>query len=105
MPSLSGPPDLPRAASPAAEEPSRRRRDIRLLSWSYDLNLHARGLQLDANAASMLVHRALYAAFKAPLDARTDEQQRTALHARIDRDFAASRIKASTAETGRGGQS
>lgn len=66
-------------------------RDLKLVSWSRALNSHAGELEGDANAAHLLVHRVLTAAFAVKPDGRGEAALKRALHAAIDTDFSASR--------------
>lgn len=71
--------------------PLRKQRHLELLAMSHSLRRYARALQPDANASSLLVHRALSTAF-----AESEEALRpvcgleASLRAYIDRAFHAS---------------
>ncbi|MDR3507525.1 MAG: hypothetical protein P4L64_06465 [Caulobacteraceae bacterium] len=60
---------------------------LELLKLSEPLHRYARDLEDDANAAFLLVHKALAAAFIHAPDIRPDQSLEGALRARIDRAF------------------
>jgi len=81
----------PRTRPAAKEKPeipltAKDQRDLQLLKLAKPLSSYARSLQPDPNAAYMLVHNALFAAFTSdPASMRPSEDL---LRQRIDRDFA-----------------
>lgn len=87
---------LPCAGIPFADRPptinsesplnAKVQRDLQILKLAKPLSSYARSLQPDPNAAYMLVHKALFAAFTSdPAHMRPSEDL---LRQRIERDFA-----------------